>query len=313
MEWKGKKVLVTGISGFIGSNLGKELLKRGAVIYAVDNFSYIDFDIARSKLSFLFEGVKVIWGDISKKDTWDNVPKDIEYIFHFAAPSSITLFKREPTKCYNETVFGLWNALEFAKNNNVKKVIYPSSGSNYAGNEMPHKEYLSLKPRNIYAAAKVACEGLAESYSDFVKSTGLRIFGGYGPGEEWKKDFGSVLYLFIRDYLKGKAPEIWGDGTQTRDFIYVDDIVKAIVRSAEIEHQGVINIGTGNPISYKELLEEIKVYLGTSINPIFLPKEKNYVENLKADTVAMKSLLGIEPINPREGIRKFIDYLRIEK
>lgn len=310
MEWKNKKVLVNGITGLIGSNLGRELLSKGAEIYSIDNFSYIDFDIARGKLTPLLERVNVIWGDVSKKETWERVPKDIEFIFHFSAPSSVTLFKREPERCYRETVFGLWNALEFAKINGVKKVVYPSSGSNYAGNEMPHKEDIPIKPRNIYAAAKVACEGLANSYSDFVKSVGLRIFGGYGPGEEWKRDFGSVLYLFIRDYMKGNAPEIWGDGSQTRDFVYIEDIVKVIIRSAEIEYTGMINVGTGHPVSYRELLEEIKTHIGTSINPVFLPKEKNYVENLKADTTLMKNLLGIEPISTREGIKKFIDYLK---
>lgn len=310
MDWEGKKVLVNGVTGFIGSNLTKELLSRGAKVWSIDNFSYIDFDIAREKLDFLNK-INLVWGDVSKKESWEKIPEDIEYIFHFAAPSSITLFKRTPEKCYHETVFGFWNALEFAKKNNVKKVIYPSSGSNYAGNEMPHKENISVKPRNLYAAAKVACEGLANSYSDFVKSVGLRIFGGYGPGEEWKKDFGSVLYLFIRDYMEGKSPEVWGDGRQTRDFVHIIDIVQAIIKSSEIDYTGVINVGTGEAPSFKEILNIIKENLGMEMDPIFIPKGKDYVEHLKADTSLMKELLGIEPIHPKEGIKKFIDYLKI--
>lgn len=310
MDWKDKKILVTGISGFIGSNLGKELLKRGADIYAIDNFSYIDSDLAKRKLSELLKHVNLIEGDVSDDKTWDKVPRDIEYIFHFGAPSSVTLFKRNPGKCYRETVFGLWNVLEFARAFGVKKVIYPSSGSNYAGNEMPHKESIPVKPKNLYAAAKVACEGLASSYSDFVKSVGLRIFGGYGPGEEWKRDFGSVLYLFIRDYMNGKSPEIWGDGSQTRDFIYVEDIVKAIIKAAEIDYTGVINVGTGKSISFKRLLEVVKQETGKDFEPTFIPKEKNYVENLEADITLMKNLLGIEPIRSEEGIKKFVSYFK---
>ena len=310
MDWRGKKVLVNGITGFIGSNLGKELLDRGAEVYSIDNFSYINFDMARNKLTPLLDKVKVIWGDVSRKETWEKVPKDIEYIFHFAAPSSITLFKESPEKCYNETVFGFWNVLEFAKMNNVKRVVYPSSGSNYAGNEMPHHENINVKPRNLYAASKVACEGLASSYSDFVNCVGLRVFGGYGPGEEWKKEFGSVFYMFIRDYMNGKAPEVWGDGGQTRDFIYVEDIVKAAVRAAEIDYRGVINVGTGRDISFKELLSLVKSSVGSGADPVFIPKDKNYVDNLKADTTLMKSLLGIETITIQEGIIKFVDYLK---
>jgi len=309
MDWEDKKVLVNGVTGFIGSNLTRELLKLGAQVYSIDNFSYIDAELAKKKLDFL-DKVKIIEGDMSLKETWERVPKDIEFIFHFAAPSSITLFKRTPEKCYYETVFGFWNVLEFAKKNNVKKVIYPSSGSNYAGNEKPHHEEVYPRARNIYASAKIACEGLANSYSDSVKSIGLRIFGGYGPGEEWKKDFGSVLYIFIRNYSNGKTPEVWGDGEQTRDFVYIDDIVKMAIKAAEIDYRGIVNIGTGKSISFTELLNIIKDNLKKSAEPIFIPKESNYVENLEADTTLMKKLFDIEPISPKEGIKIFIDYLR---
>ena len=156
MIWEKKKVLVTGTVGFISSNLINKLLKLGADIYSIDNFSYVDVELAKRKINFL-DKIKLIEGDISKKETWEKVPNDIEYIFHFAGQSSITLFKKEREKCYNETIFGFWNALEFAKQNRVKKVIYPSSGSNYAGNIMPHKEDVLPKPKNLYAAAKIAC------------------------------------------------------------------------------------------------------------------------------------------------------------
>ena len=94
MDWSGKKVLVNGVSGFIGSNITKKFLELGAEVYSIDNFSYIDFDIARNKLTPILDKVNVIWGDVSRKETWQKVPRDIEYIFHFAAPSSITLFKK---------------------------------------------------------------------------------------------------------------------------------------------------------------------------------------------------------------------------
>ena len=125
-----------------------------------------------------------------------------------------------------------------------------------------------------------------------------------------EKEFGSVLYMFIRDYMNGKAPEVWGDGGQTRDFIYVEDIVKAAVRAAEIDYRGVINVGTGRDISFKELLSLVKSSVGSGADPVFIPKDKNYVDNLKADTTLMKSLLGIETITIQEGIIKFVDYLK---
>jgi len=312
IDWKGKKVLVNGATGFIGSNLARTLFEKGAKVYSIDNFSYIDAEMSKRKNKFL-DKIKIIEGDVSKKETWDKLPKDIKYIFHFAAPSSVTLFKKTPEKCLAETIFGFYNALEYSKQNNVEKVVYPSSGSNYAKNEMPLKEDIYPKPGNLYAASKIACEGLASSYSDYVKSIGLRIFCGYGKMEEIKKDFGSVTYLFIRDYLNGKSPEVWGNGGQTRDNIYIDDIVKCAIASAETDYTGIINVGTGKAISFKEVLEIIKETLGTEIEPTYVPKGKDYVEHLKADTKLMKEVLGVEPISPKEGIKKFIDYLKKQK
>lgn len=310
MDWNGKKVLVTGPSGFIGSNLTRELLKRNAEVYAIDNFSYIDEDKSKRKNDF-FSKIKLIIGNVTEDAPWLKVPEDIEYIFHFAAPSSITNYKREPERCYKETVFGFWKALEFAKNHkNVKKVVYPSTGSLYAGNEFPLNEQIYPKPRNLYAAAKMACEGLACSYSDFVKSIGLRIFAGYGPGEEWKKDFGSIVFLFLNDLMHGEKPVIWGDGKQTRDFVYIGDVVEGIVRAAEVDYIGRINIGTGVETSFNDMVDIMKRELGIEQETEHIPKEANYVENLKADTTLMKEVLRIEPMSLSEGINKYVKYLR---
>ena len=309
MDFQGKKVLVTGVTGFIGSNLTRNLLKKGAKIYAIDNFSYIDVEMAKRKLDFLDE-IELIEGDVTEKESWAMLPPDIEYIFHFAGASSITSFKTTPEKCYHETVFSLYNAFEFAKNNNVKKIVYPSSGSVYSGNEMPHSESIYPQPRNLYAASKMACEGIASAYSNYVKSMGLRIFVGYGPGEEWKKDFGSVLYLFIKDCMEGKKPVIFGDGKQTRGFIYIDDIVKVIIASAEIDDVGIVNVGVKDSISFNELLEIIKKILNVDVEPKYVPREINYLEHIKADTNRMDDLFDINPIELEEELKKFIKYLK---
>ena len=112
IDWKDKKVLVTGASGFIGSNLARTLFEKGAEVYTIDNFSYIDAEMSKRKNKFL-DKITIIEGDVSDKKTWEKVPKDMEFLFSFGSPSSITLFKKTPEKCYMETVFGLLNALEF--------------------------------------------------------------------------------------------------------------------------------------------------------------------------------------------------------
>ena len=309
MDWKGKKVLITGISGFLGSNLGRELLNQGAEIYSIDNFSYIDYEITKKKVPIINE-VRIISGDVAMKEAWDKAPKDIEYIFHLAGPSSVTLFNRNPERCYYETIFGLYNVLEFAKKNGVKKVVYTSTGSLYAGNRMPHREELYPIGYNLYAAAKIAIEALAHSYSNHVKSLGLRVFAGFGPGEERKKDFASVICLFAKDALEGRRPVIWGDGNQIRDFVYVDDVVIALMKATEIEETGIINVGTGKGISFNEIWKTIKDHLGTDIEPEYIAKDLNYVEELEADTFKMRKILKVMPQPTEDGIRKFLDYLR---
>jgi UDP-glucose 4-epimerase len=301
---KNKKILITGVCGFIGKNLAKKLMSENRVI-GVDNFEYSN----RDEMKSFIKDIEFIEADVSKKESFKKLPKDIDYIFHFGAPSSIILFKKNPLHCYTETVLGMWNVLEFAESINIKKLIYPSSGSVYAGNQMPHKEDILPKPRNLYAAAKIACEGLAFSYQDFVSSVGLRIFAGYGPGEESKGEFASVVYLFIRDILNDKPPIIFGDGSQSRDFVYIDDVVEAIIRSAEIDYTGIINVGSGISTSFNKLIDVINDIFGKSIKPKYIPSEKNYVEALRADTTLMKKLLNVKITPLEEGVKKFISYL----
>ena len=309
MNYEGKKILVTGATGFIGLALSKELIKKGAEVYSISDSKYFNEEFAKEKLNFL-DKIKIIRGDVSKETSWSKLPEGIEYIFHFAAPSSITLFKKSPEECYYQTVFGLYQAFEFAKKNNVKKIIYPSTGNVYSGNEPPHIETILPNPKNLYAASKIACEALANSYGDFVKSIGLRISAGYGPGEERKIGFGSPPLMFIKDLMEGKPPEIWGDGSQTRDFLYIEDLVKMILKSAEIDYLGVVNIGSGESISFKKLIEKIQSILNSKINAIFIPKEVNYVERIEMDLSLNKKLFGINPISLDEGLKKFIDYLK---
>ena len=162
----------------------------------------------------------------------------------------------------------------------------------------------------MYAAAKIAIEALAHSYSNHVKSLGLRVFAGFGPGEERKKDFASVICLFAKDALEGRRPVIWGDGNQIRDFVYVDDVVIALMKATEIEETGIINVGTGKGISFNEIWKTIKDHLGTDIEPEYIAKDLNYVEELEADTFKMRKILKVMPQPTEDGIRKFLDYLR---
>ena len=303
MNLSGKKVLIVGVNGFIGTKLMEAALRSSADVVGLDNFSYSD----RSHIERRKKDITLVAGDVSDYASFKGIG-DVDLIFHFGAPSSIVLFNKTLERCYRETVLGQLNVFRFAREMGVGKVVYPSTGSLYGGNQKPHSEGVYPKPLNSYGAAKLACEGIASCYSPFVKSTGLRIFAGYGPGEERKNEFASVVCLFLRDMMNGKPPIIFGDGKQTRDFVFIDDVAKAILKAADASAP-IINVGTGIPTSFLDIIEEVNGILDRPVEPVFVKKDAAYVENLAADTRLMKEQLGVETIPLRDGIARFAEHL----
>lgn len=299
---KNKKILITGIYGFLGKHLAEQLQHDNEII---------GINLPNKLENFECNNTSIIEGDISISKTLEQIKTDIDLIFHFGAPTSVVLFKENPDGCFNTTINGMKNILEFAKNNSVQKLVYPSSASVYANNSRPHTEDITPKPSNQYGFAKVECENLAEKYKEEVNSIGLRIFAAYGPGEERKQKLSSVINLFLNDVKNNKPPIIFGDGSQTRDFIYITDVITAIINSAEISETGIINVGSGVSASFNQIIEKISTKTGKKINPEYIKKESKYVENLQADTKLMKNVLKINPISLDSGIEKFAQYLNV--
>ena len=301
---KNKKILITGIYGFLGKHLAIKLHDNNEIIG-------INLPNKSKNLQKELDNITIIEGDVSENNTLEKINSDIDLILHFGSPTSVILFKQDPTRHFNNTVNGMKNILEFAKKNSIKKLIYPSSASVYAKNSPPHTENIIPKPSNPYGSAKVECENLAHSYNDTVNSIGLRIFAVYGPGEETKQNLSSVINLFLEDVKNSRKPVIFGDGTQTRDFIYVDDAISAIINSTELPQQGIINVGSGISTSFNLVIEKIGNIVEKKIKPVYVKKESNYVEKLQADTKLMESTLKIHPLSIELGISKFAKYLNI--
>ena len=301
---KNKKILITGIYGFLGKHLALKLHDNNEIIG-------INLPNRSNNLQKELDNITIIEGDVSENNTLEKINSDIDLILHFGSPTSVILFKQDPTRHFNNTVNGMKNILEFAKKNSIKKLIYPSSASVYAKNSPPHTENIIPKPSNPYGSAKVECENLAHSYNDTVNSIGLRIFAVYGPGEETKQNLSSVINLFLGDVKNSRKPVIFGDGTQTRDFIYVDDAISAIINSTELPQQGIINVGSGISTSFNLVIEKIGNIVEKKIEPVYVKKESNYVEKLQADTKLMESTLKIHPLSIELGISKFAKYLNI--
>lgn len=191
-------------------------------------------------------------------DAYNYLRKDLDYVFWFAAPSSQILFNYAPTYCYAETLSGFQNVLGFCMENNIK-LIYPSTAS--YGNE--------------YAQCKMDLETLQEQ-CEYKNVLGLRIYAGYGPLEAHKGEYASVVYQFCKRMKEGKQPIIYGNGKQTRDFVFIDDIVDNIVEN--IDKTGVIELGTGVNHSFNDIVQIINEELKTDLSPVYITKPESYIE-----------------------------------
>jgi UDP-glucose 4-epimerase len=287
------KLLVTGGAGFIGSNIANTLSreKNNAVI-AFD-------DLSLGRPTNLFQSVKFVKGSVMDYELTLELSKGCDYIFHSAAKSSSPMFKNDPREGVDINVLGFMNVMESAKRNQVKKVIFASSSSMYNGLPIPFKESQTITPKTFYEASFYCREILARSYylENGLNSIGLRYFSVYGPNEKHKGNFANNISQFLWNMTNGDSPVIYGDGTQTRDFTFVDDVVQANILALQSEERefGIYNIGTGTETSFSRIVEIINQHLGTDIRATYVDNPiKNYVEKTKADISLAKSELGYE-------------------
>jgi nucleoside-diphosphate-sugar epimerase len=291
------RVLVTGASGYIGGTLVKRLESTDFEVTKVNRNSAradtLSLDVATDKFS----------EKIGKLERFD-------YIYHFGAPGSIIEFNKDPVYCVRNTLRGFRNILKLAELDDAK-LVYPSSGSVYGTAPSPLNELSEPEPTNLYALCRLQCEEMAmDSKAECV---GLRIFTGYGPGEETKGEGGSAIYHFLREMVQGKPPTILGDGTQTRDFIYIEDIVDGLLSAINSFIPPIVNLGSGKNLSFNKVVRIINRCLKTDIEPVYIEKPKSYVENTLADISLMRKTLNITPRPLEEGITNFIDYLNRRK
>lgn len=266
MNYKGKKVALTGVGGFIGGRLYKRLEELGAYI-------------------------NVLTGDVRDRETFDGptgLDYEYDYLFLFGAPSSQILFKRQPLYAAETTIGGFINAAKACKQYGIK-LIYPSTG------------LLSQERYNEYALAKKICEDIARGEN--LDAIGLRLFAAYGPGEGHKRDYASVPYLFARDMMAfGKEPIVYGDGEQTRDFIFIDDAVEAILHIADEAVEPIIDVGSGQAVRFNTIIEELNGLLPGAPDAIYIDRPGNYVEETLADPTIMKKYY-VPQTNLSEGLK----------
>ena len=292
-------VLVTGGAGFIGSHLVEELASKGYHVVVIDNLSLGKVENLKEIMARYSNSVEFVRGDVRDADLIFNIirDKEVEAIFHQAAASSAPMFTPDPRRGVEANILGFLNILEAARRFDINKVIYASTSSIYNIHEPPHKEDMNVFPRTFYEYSLWMRELAAKIYWDYygIECVGLRYFSIYGPREQHKGRYGNVISQFIWAMLRGDRPVIFGDGSQTRDFTFVKDAVRANILA--LERKGlkaeVFNVGTGRETSFNEIVSIINQVLGTNIEPKYVDNPiKNYVYRTCADTSKAEKLLG---------------------
>ncbi len=303
------RVLVTGGAGFIGSNLANTLAEKNDVI-ALDN-GYLG---TPENLN-----VDVEYVDADVLD--DQVPTDVDVVFHLAALSSRQMLEEYPRKGARVNIEGFINVVEQAYADGCDTIVYASTSSAYGSRTEPSPEEMDLDAATGYDASMLGRERYAEYYNEFYDEltlAGMRFFSvyqGYGGNESHKGNYANTVSQFADKIANGESPVLWGDGTQTRDFTHVDDIVRGLRKAATNEIAGVYNLGTGDPYSFNKMVEMINDVLGTSVEPEYEPIPlTNYVHDTCADISRMQAETDWEPqISFEQGVKRVCEPYRTER
>jgi nucleoside-diphosphate-sugar epimerase len=308
------KVLVTGGAGFIGSNLVKELLlDKGNHVRVLDDLS----GGSMNNLGEIVKKIEFIKGSITDADTVKKACSNVDVIFHLAAKISVEDSIKNPLQTNSVNIGGTLNLLSSAKANKVKRVIFSSSAAVYGSiNPPPIKETAPVGPESPYALQKYVGEKYCQYFSQYygLDTVCLRYFNVYGPYQQESGGYAGVIYKFIKNALKGETINIEGDGEQTRDFIFVGDIVKAniAVLGSLINFSGnVYNIGTGKETSVKQLFNIIKELSGNNVNVTHSEQRLGDIKRSCANIeLAKKELAYVNGEPLQQGLKKTIEWVR---
>lgn len=283
-----KKILITGGLGFIGSYIADELIDGNEVLI-IDNKSTGKVENLQN---INHENLTLIEKDLNDADL-DDILTDVDYVFHLAAMASVPLSIENPSECIENNMDATIKLINACKNNNVKKIIFSSSSSVYGDNtNIPLKESEYPLPKSPYAASKASGELFLKTYYEAygLNYISLRYFNVFGPKQDKNSQYAAVIPNFITALLEGEQPIIYGDGEQTRDFIYIRDVVNANIKAAESDYNGIINVASGKKTTINELYKIISETLGSNIEPKYLPERKGDIKHSLADVNNMKKI-----------------------
>jgi UDP-glucose 4-epimerase len=306
-------VLVTGGAGFIGSNLVGRLAADGVTVSVIDDFS----TGRRGNLDHLGGTIDVRTGDIRDEGAVRRAVAEMEVVYHLAALPSVARSISDPARTHAVNVDGTLNVLNAARAEGVRRVVYASSSSVYGDTPtLPKHEDMAQAPRSPYAASKLAGESYCRAYAHSldVATVSLRFFNVFGPRQDPASEYAAVIPRFITRMLDGDQPVIFGDGKQTRDFTFVDNVVRACILASGAGPRAVgevVNIGCGDRISLLDLVDALNAELGIELTPEFAPPRTGDVRDSQASVTKASELIGYRPtVSLNDGLRATIDWFR---
>jgi len=304
------KYLVTGGAGFIGSNIVEELLRRGKDVRVLDNLS----TGREENIKPFLDRVDFHKGDIRNGDDTRKALKDVDYVIHQAALRSVAKSVEEPVSTNDVNVCGTLNLLMLSRELGVKRLVYASSSSAYGDCEIfPQKETITPNPISPYAVSKLAGEYYCRMFSATLglETVSLRYFNVFGPRQNPESKYSAVIPAFISRLAKDEACIIDGDGKQSRDFTYIDNVVNANLAACEaggVSGQ-VFNVACGKDHSVLKIADHLQKIMGKNIEYIYGPKRPGDVLRTYADINRLRSMLKVEPsVELYEGLEKTVEW-----
>jgi nucleoside-diphosphate-sugar epimerase len=303
--------LITGGAGFIGSNLAIGLLERGNTVRVLDNFSTGKIE----NLGSVMDDVEVVEGDV--RDLWTvlRAVRGVEFVIHLAALPSVQRSVRNPLTSNEVNVNGTLHVLEAARLSEVHRVIFASSSSVYGDGGGGRKvETQPPRPLSPYAISKLAAEEYCRNFHRLygLETVALRYFNVFGPRQDPSSEYAAVIPRFVAAALNGCAPTVYGDGEQTRDFTFIENVVDAIILACRAPDAAgeVFNVACGEQHSLNELLREIEKISGVQLNPEYVDPRPGDIRHSLADITKAKSTLGYAATVPfREGLRRTYEWM----
>lgn len=307
-----EKFLVTGGAGFIGSNICRKLVSQGCFVRVIDNL----LTGRKSNLADVIDKIEFIEADMGDENTARAAMKDIDIVLHQGALPSVPKSVDNPAATHRHCVDATFTLLLAARDAGIKRFVYAASSSAYGDTPvLPKVETMPVNPLSPYAVAKLVGEYYCSVfYKVFgLETISLRYFNVFGPYQDPTSQYAAAIPAFVTSILKRKPPTVYGDGRQSRDFTYIDNVVSANVLAAEAKQTKgeVVNIACGEVVTVNQIIDMINEFAGRNVKPVYVPSRAGDVKHSLADISLAKKLIGFKPlVSFRQGLELAIDWYR---